>query len=122
MGRYVTGKGNNFEYKFIFGEQPSNFSDILTEVNGDSENYITTYFNQNVGEYVTLYLEDKQALIENIELYLTDYKPITDDEWNNWSSSKLKFGGDRCDKFMMNEFLKFLKENNSNDLTFHVEY
>jgi hypothetical protein len=117
MGRYVSG---DFEYKFSFAEQESNFGEILDQIvtsKSDTDNWLERYIGRS-GEIVRLGIYDIKGLRKAVKKYVGKFK-LTEDELEKMEGDKQEL----WDKFMMIEFLKEL-ENKENDtrLEFFVEY
>jgi hypothetical protein len=121
MGRYISG---DFDYKFVFADQSSSFGEVLEKLAQDTDNSVTRYIS-NDGEIVRLYLSDPKGLAEKINEFTKDYKPLTSEQEELWSTFKLKMGDEHWDKYMMKQFLEDLDLENRDDgdsLQFEVEY
>ncbi len=126
MGRYVSG---DFDYKFAFGEQGSNFGEVLENIvddananNAEQVGSVIRYI-ADVGEKVELIIEDKEALTKQIEEYIESFEEMTDDDKKLWSKGHLEKADGYWDKYMMVKFLDHIKENNTGFcMNFHVEY
>jgi hypothetical protein len=126
MGRYVSG---DFDYKFAFGEQGSNFVEVLENIvddananNAEQVGSVIRYI-ADVGEKVELIIEDKEALVKQIEEYIESFEEMTDDDKKLWAKGHLEKADGYWDKYMMVQFLDHIKENNTSfSMNFHVEY
>jgi hypothetical protein len=121
MGRYISG---DFEYKFTFGDQSSSFGEVLETLAEETDNSVTRYIS-NDGEIVRLYLSDAKALAEKINEFTKEYKPLTPEQEELWSTMKLQMGDEYWDKYMMKQFAEQLDLENADDghsLEFEVEY
>ena len=126
MGRYVSG---DFDYKFAFGEQGSNFGEVLENIvddananNAEQVGSVIRYI-ADVGEKVELIIEDKEALVKQIEEYIESFEEMTDDDKELWANMQLEKSEEHWDKYMMVQFLDHIKENNTSfSMNFHVEY
>lgn len=121
MGRYISG---DFEYKFVFADQSSSFGEVLEKLAQDTDNSVTRYISDD-GEIVRLYLSDPKSLAKNINEFAKDYKPLSPEQEELWSTFKLKMGDEYWDKYMMKQFAKELDLENRDEgdsLQFEVEY
>ena len=116
MGRYVSG---DFDYKFAFGEQGSNFGEVLENIvdeancnNAEQVGSVIRYI-ADIGEKVELFVEDKEALVKEIENYIESFEEMTDDDKKLWSKGHLEKADGYWDKYMMVQFLDHIKENNT---------
>jgi len=75
MGRYITG---DFEWKFEFGKQASNFGELIDDITRSDLNIEEAgYSNRFIGdggEYVDIYVEDTEEFIHLIQQYIDEDK------------------------------------------------
>ena len=121
MGRYITG---DFDYKFVFSDQTSSFGKVLEQLAQDTDNSVTRYIS-DAGEIVRLYLSDPKGLAKNINEFTKEYKPLTAEQEELWSTLKLKMGDEYWDMYMMKQFAEEMDLENREEgdsLEFDVEY
>jgi len=117
MGRFVTGTNNDFNCKFGFARQTSNFGEVLENIQIEECEYgepfhITRYVSE-VGEYVDLIVCDVEGTVETLYTY---------DEDKLHSKMGLVGANATDTASMLQFFADWLHENPMEYPTFHVEY
>ena len=95
MGRYCSG---DFEYKFMFGKQDSNFGEIMdditrSELNTGEIGYSNRFIGDG-GEYVDIYVENAEEFKHLIQQYI-DEDGI--DFLSEWDKEMLQKFSERLD-------------------------
>jgi hypothetical protein len=105
MGRFVNSRSPevNYEYKFAFAEQSSNFGEVLEQCSID-EMGVTRYCS-DIGEYVDVYIDNAKKVKEGLLVFLSE-----ENDKNN----------QRMLKQLVNAIPDSLED--CTDLQFYVEY
>ena len=105
MGRFVNSRSPeiDYEYKFAFAEQASNFGEVLEECSIDAMG-VTRYCSE-IGEYVDVYIDNAKMVKEG----LTEF---------------LKEENDTNNKRMINKLIEAIPDDlvEGETLQFYVEY
>lgn len=72
MGRFVNSLNSaiDYEYKFAFAEQSSNFGEVLEECSIDSMG--VTRYCSDIGEYVDVYIDNAKMVKEGLTEFLKE--------------------------------------------------
>ncbi len=125
MGRYVTG---DFEWKFAFGDQNSNFGRVIEEICSELEDcYCDRYVGtEGQGEQVEINIQNPKEFLKGCKTFIgKGFKKKGKREMNKWCKCKVKFRDNYWDKLMIKKLIKDLdsfKGYEWETVNCHVEY
>ena len=117
MGRWISG---HWEWKFASAKQSSNFGEVLEYlIDKSGVNSFVTRYLSDYGEIVKLYIGNRKEFMDMLREYVKDWKR-NDAKYN--SNEHHKDENEYWTKYMMLEFMEYVKNVDRPDWEFHVEY